>query len=253
MSVGRNLQEMENVVTKGAQAAEPMSRVAPVTPGQSASWEDLGGPTPENYTNDPEGPAKLKDPGATLAQVRDVVNAKAAAAATVKESSDDDEELFEEADEEEEDDEEEDDEEEDDEEEGESKAKPKKKKVAESRRSKKSKEEDDEEDDDEEDDEEEDENGKKMKKEEFDIEEDVNALLAGEELSEEFQQKAKTIFEAAIRSKVVEIKEELQETYEQALIEEVETIKQGLIERVDAYLEYVADEWISENALAIEQ
>jgi hypothetical protein len=254
MSVGRNLQEMENVVTKGAQAAEPMSRVAPVTPGQSASWEDLGGPTPENYTNDPEGPAKLKDPGATLAQVRDVVNAKAAAAATVKESSDDDEELFEEADEEEEDD----DEEEDDEEEGESKAKPKKKKVAESRRSKKSKEEDDEEDDDEEDDdeeddEEEDENGKKMKKEEFDIEEDVNALLAGEELSEEFQQKAKTIFEAAIRSKVVEIKEELQETYEQALIEEVETIKQGLIERVDAYLEYVADEWISENALAIEQ
>jgi hypothetical protein len=89
-------------------------------------------------------------------------------------------------------------------------------------------------------------------KEEFDIEEDVNALLAGEELSEEFQEKARTIFEAAIRSKVGEIKEQLQETYENALIEEVEFIKQELTERVDSYLEYVADEWISENALAVE-
>ena len=88
--------------------------------------------------------------------------------------------------------------------------------------------------------------------EEFDIEEDVNALLEGEDLSEEFQEKARTIFEAAIRSKVAEIKEELQSTYEQALIEEIEIIKEGLIDRVDTYLEYVADEWIQENALAVE-
>jgi hypothetical protein len=88
--------------------------------------------------------------------------------------------------------------------------------------------------------------------EEFDIEDDVNALLEGEELSEEFQEKARTIFEAAIRSKVHEIKEELENSYAQALVEEIELIKENLVERVDAYLEYVADEWIQENALAVE-
>ena len=89
-------------------------------------------------------------------------------------------------------------------------------------------------------------------KEEYDVEEDVNALLAGEDLSEEFQEKARTIFEAAIRSKVAEIKEELQSSYEETLIEEIETIKSDLVERVDAYLEYVSDEWVQENALAVE-
>ncbi len=88
--------------------------------------------------------------------------------------------------------------------------------------------------------------------EEFDIEEDVNALLAGEELSEEFEEKARTIFEAAIRSKVAGIREQLEESYAVALVEEVEIIKKELTERVDSYLEYVADEWIQENALAIE-
>jgi hypothetical protein len=89
-------------------------------------------------------------------------------------------------------------------------------------------------------------------KEEFDIEEDVNALLAGEDLSEEFQEKARTIFEAAIRSKVNEIKEDLQVAYEESLVEEITNIKLELVERVDSYLEYVADEWIKENALAVE-
>jgi ribosomal protein L23 len=89
--------------------------------------------------------------------------------------------------------------------------------------------------------------------EEFSIEEDVNALLAGEELSEEFQEKAKMIFEAALRSKVSEIKEALEEQYSVALAEEVEEIKTELAERVDAYLEYVSQEWMSENELAIEQ
>ena len=78
MSVGRNLQEMENVVTKGAAPAEPM-------PSAGIPVEDLGGPTPQDYTNEPNGSAKLKDPSATLAQVRDVVNAKAVKAEAVKE------------------------------------------------------------------------------------------------------------------------------------------------------------------------
>ena len=211
MSVGRNLQEMENVVTKGASPAETPSKSAtPVlTPGQTGSWEDLGGPTPENYRPDDDS-SKLKDPSATLAQVRDVVNAKASAADSmkgVKEETEEDEDLVDEEDDEEE-------------------------YVV----SEESPEEEDEEE----------------VQEDFDIEEDVNALLAGEDLSEEFQEKARTIFEAAIRSKVADIKEELQETYENALIEEIEVIKEGLVDRVDAYLEYVADEWVSENALAVE-
>ena len=205
MSVGRNLQEMENVVTKGAAPAEsPSTSATPVvTPGQTVPYEDLGGPTPENYRPDDDS-SKLKDPSVTLAQVKNVVNAKAAAAdpmASVKEETEEDEDdlVDEEVDEEEVDS--------TDEEEVE---------------------------------------------EEFSIEEDVNALLAGEDLSEEFQEKARTIFETAIKSKVAEIKENLQSSYEQALVEEIEVIKEGLIDRVDAYLEYVADEWVAENALAVE-
>ena len=205
MSVGRNLQEMENVVTKGAAPAESpsMSATPVVTPGQTVPYEDLGGPTPENYRPDDDS-SKLKDPSVTLAQVKNVVNAKAAAAdpmASVKEETEEDEDdlVDEEVDEEEVDS--------TDEEEVE---------------------------------------------EEFSIEEDVNALLAGEDLSEEFQEKARTIFETAIKSKVAEIKENLQSSYEQALVEEIEVIKEGLTDRVDAYLEYVADEWVAENALAVE-
>jgi len=236
MSVGSNLQEMENVVTKGAASAEPMQRLSTgIAPGQTGAWEDLGGPTPENYRTDDES-AKLNTPGTTLQQVKNVVNAKAAAAQPMqglaKEDAeyDEDEALLEASEKEDE---------------GSEKDQKEDKKEYGKKNPKKS-EEDDSEDDSEDDDEDE-------MKEEYDIEEDVNALLSGEDLSEEFQEKARTIFEAAIRSKVSEIKEQIQETYENALIEEVENIKQGLIERVDAYLEYVADEWVSENALAIEQ
>ena len=248
MSVGRNLQEMENVVTKGASPAEPMHKLSTgIAPGQTGNWEDLGGPTPENYRPDDDS-AKLKDPSATLAQVRDVVNAKAAKAEAsgtsatpvktpgqgVKEEIEEDEDLV---------DEEEIDEDEEVVAEESCDDVGSKKKRGKKYSSK------DEEDDDEEDDEEDE---YKMKKEEYDIEEDVNALLAGEDLSEEFQEKARTIFEAAIRSKVAEIKEELQSSYEETLIEEIETIKSDLVERVDAYLEYVSDEWVQENALAVE-
>jgi hypothetical protein len=96
------------------------------------------------------------------------------------------------------------------------------------------------------------EEGEEEVEEEFSVEEDVNALLEGEELSEEFQEKARTIFEAAIKTRVAEIKEQLQGQYEESLVEQVQTIKEELTDRVDAYLEYVADEWFQENALAVE-
>ena len=244
MSVGRNLQEMENVVTKGASPAEPMHKLSTgIAPGQTGNWEDLGGPTPENYRPDDDS-AKIKDPAATLAQVRDVVNAKAAKAEAsgtsatpvktpgqgVKEEIEEDEDLV--------------DEEEVDEDEevvteescDDNKDEDKMEKGPKSKKGKKSPTVEEE----------------YETEEEYDVEEDVNALLAGEDLSEEFQEKARTIFEAAIRSKVAEIKEELQSSYEETLIEEIETIKSDLVERVDAYLEYVSDEWVQENALAVE-
>jgi len=85
------------------------------------------------------------------------------------------------------------------------------------------------------------------------IEEDVNALLSGEDLSEEFKEKAKTIFEASINAKITDIENQLNEEYNKKLTEEVESIKVELTERTDAYLEYVADEWMKENALAVER
>ena len=87
---------------------------------------------------------------------------------------------------------------------------------------------------------------------EYDIEEDVNALLAGEELSEEFQEKARTIFESAINAKVAQIQEQLEAAYEEKFVEEISSAKESLAERVDSYLEYVSDEWFTENQLAVE-
>ena len=88
--------------------------------------------------------------------------------------------------------------------------------------------------------------------ESVDIEEDVNALLGGEELSEEFKEKARVIFEAALTSKIKEIQETLEVQFEEKLNEEREALKGTLTERVDAYLEYVCEEWMTENELAIE-
>jgi len=222
MSSDNNLQEMEAGTTQSktavnakAAAADPMPKLS--NPGPSASVEDLGGPTPENYKPDDDS-AKLKTP--TLAQVKNVVNKGAGKAdpmpAGVKEEEDlSDEEVVaeEETTEEEVVAEEETTEEEVVAEEEEVVA-------------------------------------------EYDIEEDVNALLAGEELSEEFQEKARTIFEAAINSKVAAIKEGLEKEYEEKFVSElaeaiVET-KEELTTRVDSYLEYVADEWFNENQLAVE-
>ena len=201
----------ENVVTKGAKPADPM-------PSSGASVEDLGGPTPENYKPDDDS-AKLKDPSATLAQVKDVVNAKAAKA----EEAEVDGEVIEE--------EEATTDEVVAEEEATTTEEESPGVIDETEASEEVIEEEE---------------------EKIDIEADVAALIEGEELSEEFQAKAKTIFEGAIRSKVAEIKEELQESYATALVEELDKIKEGLTERVDAYLEYVADEWMQENALQVE-
>jgi len=219
MSVGSNLQEMENVVTKGAKAADPMAKLDLDTPGQTASWEDLGGPTPDNYKVDDDS-AKLKEPSATLKQVKDVVTKGAKPAdpmpAGMKEESEAEEEVVETVDSAEEEIVEE------EETEGEVVAE---EEVAEETEEVEA---------------------------EFSVEEDVQALFTGEELSEEFQEKARTIFETAIKTKVAEVKEQIEAQYEAALIEEVQSIKSELTERLDAYLEYVADEWIAENTLAIE-
>jgi hypothetical protein len=87
---------------------------------------------------------------------------------------------------------------------------------------------------------------------EVDYTDDINALTEGEELSETFTTKAATIFEAAVKAKLVAAMEVMQEQYKNDLVEEVTAIRQELTQRVDAYLEYVAEEWIEENALQIE-
>ena len=222
MSSG-DLQEMEvgtkqskTAVNSGAKPADPMPTMA--DPGtQLGSVEDLGGPTPENYKPDDDS-AKLKEPGATLKQVKDVVNKGAKPADSMPKMANpvkEEEEIEDEVVAEEETAEEE--------------------VVAEEETT------------------EEETVAEKEEVVEYDIEEDVNALLAGEELSEEFQEKAKVIFETAINAKVSQIQVELEEKYSSVFAEEVETFKGELSERVDSYLEYVADEWFQENALVIDQ
>jgi len=221
MSVGSNLQEMENVVTKGAAASEAMpksgSNASGVsTPGQTGSYEDLGGPTPENYKVD-DNSAKLAEP--KIATVKDIVNRGAKPADPMPSGMKEEEEVEGEVVEEEE--------------------------TTASAEDVVSEEETSEEEVVSEE--------EQAPEAEYNIEEDVEALLAGEELSEDFQEKARTIFETAIKTKVAEVQEELKAQYETTLEEEVSVIKEELTSRVDAYLEYVAEEWISENQLAIEQ
>ena len=206
MSRGKNLQEMENAVTAGAKPAEPMQTMAGV------SYEDLGGPTPENNKPDDDS-NKLKDPAgegsyaANLKSVKGVMAKSEAPKAPKMEEAETEEEV-----------------------------------VAEDQTS-------------EEEVVAEEEEVTELPEitDEVDIDDDVNALLGGQELSEEFREKAKTIFEAALKSKVTELREAMEAHYEAKLVEEVEGMKDELIERVDSYLEYVADEWLQENALQVER
>ena len=85
------------------------------------------------------------------------------------------------------------------------------------------------------------------------VKEDIDALTEGEELSEEFKEKAATVFEAAVKSKMRSEVERLSEAYEVEKDQEVETFKEELTEKVDTYLNYVVEEWTKENELAIER
>ena len=91
-----------------------------------------------------------------------------------------------------------------------------------------------------------------IQEEEIDLSQDVQALLEGEELSDEFQDKARTVFEAVVKSRIAEAKEAMSAQYDKTLVEEVAAIKSELTERLDSYLEYVANEWFTENTLQLE-
>ena len=106
-----------------------------------------------------------------------------------------------------------------------------------------------------------DEVGKKKKKikismPEINVKEDIEALVQGEELSEEFKTKASTIFEAAVHQKVMEVATEkigdLEKEYQSNLQEEIVSFRDELTEKVDGYLNYVVEEWMRENELALE-
>ena len=234
MSRGTKLQEMEvktqqskTVVNANAAPADPMPTMA--DPGtQLGNVEDLGGPTPENSRPDDDS-NKLKTPGGTLKQVKDVVNKGAAAAEAVSDEVEEGQEVVAEEPAQEE------------EVVAEEPESILRKKMADAIKES------------EETTEEEEVVAEQEEVIEVNVEDDINALIAGEELSEDFQEKAKTIFEAAINSKVSEIQEDLEKEYAKVLQEEIDSTKIKLTERVDSYLEYVAGEWLEENSLAVEQ
>ena len=204
----KKLQEMDvaagtkqSKTAVNANAPTPM----PMDTSVAGSVEDLGGPTPMNYKPDDDS-AKLKTPGGSLKQVKDVVNKNAKPADPAPSGVKEDEEISDEVIEEEE--------------------LTTDEVVAEE---------------------------ETTEDIEVDIEEDVNALFGGEDLSEEFKEKAKLVFETALNSKVAEVQEALEAKYQETLEERISEEKASLSERVDNYLEYVADEWFTENTLAIEQ
>ena len=102
------------------------------------------------------------------------------------------------------------------------------------------------------DDEEEDEDDEE-KSESYDMSDDIDALVGGEDLSEEFKNKAKVVFEAAVSAKVGEIKEELESQKRDEIVEASNEIKEDLTNKVDSFLGYVAEEWVKDNELAIER
>ena len=89
--------------------------------------------------------------------------------------------------------------------------------------------------------------------ESVDMTDDVNALTEGEDLSDEFKAKAKTIFESAVNSKFAEKIGELEEHYQNQIDEEVAKVQEDLTDKVDTYLSYVVEQWTKDNELAIER
>ena len=202
IDVASGVSKSQTAVNANAKAGEPIDT-------SQGKWEDLGGPTPQNYKVDDDS-AKLKTPGGNLKQVSDVVTnrkGKTLKQGDEAEVTDEQEVVAEEP--------------------------TKEEVVAEAEVSE--------------------EEVKEEAVEEVNIEDDVNALLGGEELSEEFREKAKLVFETALNSKVSEVKEALEAKYQETLEEKIAEEKTALSERVDSYLEYVADEWFTENTLAVEQ
>ena len=199
MDVAAGTKQSKTAVNANAKPPMPMDT------SMAGSVEDLGGPTPTNYKPDDDS-AKLKVPGGSLKQVKDVVNKNAKPADPAPSGVKEDEEISDEVIEEEE--------------------LTTDEVVAEE---------------------------ETTEDIEVDIEEDVNALFGGEDLSEEFKEKAKLVFETALNSKVAEVQEALEAKYQETLEERISEEKASLSERVDNYLEYVADEWFTENTLAIEQ
>jgi hypothetical protein len=86
----------------------------------------------------------------------------------------------------------------------------------------------------------------------IDVTEDVAALINGEELTEEFKTKAATIFEAAVVTRIKAEVAKIEEGFDAKLAEQVESIIEGLVEKVDGYLNYVVEQWMNDNALALE-
>jgi len=221
--------EEGNVVTAHAKPGDRMQKLQHSTPGQGASPEELGG----SSTTKPEGDEIGKKASSRVKKSSSKVNAGAKSPDTMphlqgsapgqkgmrEEEELEDDELLAEGEYEKDEDEDED---EEDEKEGKKKSSKKEK--------------------------------TEMKAEEIevDITDDLNALFYGEELSEHFMQKAATIFEAAVKAKVVEEVQKFEALYEQRLIEEIEEIAESLETRVDAHLDYVAEQWIAENQLSID-
>ena len=209
------LHEMENQVTKGAKSAEPMPKTPDYVPDAGGTgYEDLGGPTPTN--NSPtDGSNKLKTPSAKFAQAGDPQTK--GTAGTVKMDGP----IGNQAD-------------------GmkssgygrgaNEETEATDEVVAEAPEQEEA----------------------PVAELEIDLEDDVKALFEGEELSADFQNKARTIFEATIKSKIAIVKESLEADYDAYIQKEMGEYKASLQERVDSYLHYVAEEWITENALQVE-
>ena len=175
----KELQEMENPVTRGAKPAESMPKLSEPTATGLASVEDLGGPTPENYKPDNDS-AKLKP--AAVKTVKDIVNRGAKGADAMQSIGT---EVLKQGDEPE--------------------VEETQEVVAEQE-------------------------VEETEAPAVDIEEDLAALFGGEELSEEFQSKARTIFEAAVTAKVTEVQEAMAAEYEAKITEDLETVKSELVE-----------------------
>ena len=204
---------MENQVTKGAAKADPMPKAPNYVPDAGGSYEDLGGPTPTNSKPDDDS-NKLKTPSAKFAQTGDPQTKGTAGTVQLPGP-------------------------------GALKStgygrganeetQPEGEEVVSEEPAT------------------EEQVVAEVQAIEINLEDDVKALLEGEELSAEFKEKTKTIFEAAIKSKIELVQSNLETQYESKLTEEVSNIRTELTERVDSYLEYVSNEWINENALQVE-